>query len=64
MQYPTLFVGLGGTGEQILAQIKTTLLSNSPVLEPYRFLCIDVDESGHYRAEHLTKPLDFFRTYL
>lgn len=64
MQYPTLFIGLGGTGEQILAQIKTTLLSNSPVLEPYRFLCIDVDESGHYRAEHLTKPLDFFSEFL
>ena len=64
MQYPTLFIGLGGTGEQILAQIKTMLLDNSPVLEPYRFLCIDVDESGHYREERLTKPLEFFREFL
>ncbi len=64
MQYPTLFIGLGGTGEQILAQIKTMLLSNFPVLESYRFLCIDVDESEYYRNEHLTKPLEPFREFL
>lgn len=64
MLYPTLFIGLGGTGEQILAQIKTMLLDNSPILESCRFLCIDVDESGHYREECLTKPLDSFREFL
>lgn len=64
MQYPTLFIGLGGTGEHILAQIKTILLNNSPVLESYRFLCIDVDESGRYREKHLTKPLDSLREFL
>jgi hypothetical protein len=64
MQYPTLFIGLGGTGEQVLAQIKTILLDNSPILEPYRFLCIDVDESGRYREERLTKPLESFREFL
>ena len=59
MQYPTLFIGLGGTGEKILAQIKTMLLNNSPVLESYRFLCIDVDESRYYREERPIKPLSF-----
>jgi hypothetical protein len=64
MQYPTLFIGLGGTGEKVLAQIKTILLDNSPILGPYRFLCIDVDESGRYREERLTKPLESFREFL
>lgn len=64
MQYPTLFIGLGGTGEKILAKIKAMFLKNPPVLESYRFLCIDVDESGHYREEHLTKPLDSFGEFL
>jgi hypothetical protein len=64
MQYPTLFIGLGGTGEKVLAQIKTILLDNSLILGPYRFLCIDVDESGRYREERLTKPLESFREFL
>jgi hypothetical protein len=59
MQYPTLFIGLGGTGEQVLAQVKAMLLDNSPILGLHRFLCIDVDESGRYREERLTKPLEF-----
>ncbi len=44
---PTLLIGLGGTGQKVLVQLKARFLRNfSEVPEAVRFLCFDTDQTA------------------
>jgi len=40
---PTLIIGLGGTGYQVLKQMRT-LLKDSSAIQSYRLVCLDTDQ--------------------
>lgn len=44
MIYPTYIIGIGGTGEKILALIRSNILDKNLDYQQLRFLCFDVNE--------------------